>query len=86
MSFLKSSGGNFETRKKAADERLVERRGRTDEEQLRLLDKKLGKGNGAKKERERLLKKMGGVEKKVVVEREEVKKVKKGKKVKEVGG
>lgn len=47
-------------RKQTADKRLVLRNGRTPEQQLAELDKRLGKGVGAKKERKRLTKLAAG--------------------------
>lgn len=47
-------------RKQTADQRLVLRNGRTPEQQLAELDKRLGLGVGAKKERKRLSKLIGG--------------------------
>ena len=41
-------------RQLSADDRAVERAERTDKEQIKKLDKKLGKGKGAVKERKRL--------------------------------
>ena len=41
-------------RQLSADDREVERAERTDKEQIKKLDKKLGKGKGAVKERKRL--------------------------------
>ena len=41
-------------RQMAALERAYDRAARTDKEQIKKLDKKLGKGNGAVKERKRL--------------------------------
>lgn len=46
---------NADARKKAAEERQKERSKRTDAEQLALLDQRFGKGQGAVKERARLL-------------------------------
>jgi cell shape-determining protein MreC len=45
---------NQSVRRKMATEREVEREKRSPREQLHLLDQRLGKGLGAKKERERL--------------------------------
>lgn len=85
MAFLKRSGGRFELRKKSADERKSDRGKRTSEQQIAILDKKFGKGVGAKRERERLLNKKvtpvvsaENVEKKID-EVKEKKKFKKGK-------
>ena len=41
-------------RQLSADDREVERAERTDKEQIKRLDEKVGKGKGAKKERKRL--------------------------------
>jgi len=48
-----------EQRRKWAQERKEAREMRSDSEQLKRLDFLLGKGQGAKKERERLQKKLG---------------------------
>ena len=42
-------------RRKEAEERMAEREKRSPKEQLDFLDRKLGKGKGAKRERTRLL-------------------------------
>ncbi len=46
-----------EKRRQAAEERKAERDKLSPKEQLKLLDERLGKGQGAKKERKRLRKK-----------------------------
>ena len=50
---------NKTEKKVKAQELLKARVLRTQQEQIDLLDKKFGKGNGAKKERARLLKQIG---------------------------
>ena len=50
----------YRTKFEEAEARRKLRRSRTPQQQLSLLDKKLGKGIGAKKERKKLEKKMKG--------------------------
>ena|SRR3972149_4065181 len=51
----KNFKGRKEDRKKEADKQVSEREKRSPKQQLAILDKRLGKGVGAKKERTRLL-------------------------------
>lgn len=48
-----------ENKRNAHNERVIKRKGRTDEEQLLLLNERLGVNQGAKKERWKLLKRIG---------------------------
>ena len=54
---------NKEDKQKAHNQRMIERKGRTEEQQLNLLNERLGVNQGAKKERRRLLKRIGSTKK-----------------------
>ena len=50
---------NKENKRNAHNQRMIERKSRTDEQQLNLLNERLGVHQGAKTERSRLLKRTG---------------------------